>query len=99
MTTANDEPVTIEIDPGVKQEAKGAATGFSAEFLESLADRIGAHAGSTAVFDDPIEKDGRTVIPVAQSMWGTGAGSGQSEDMGSGGGGGGGAMSRPVGFI
>jgi len=51
------------------------------------------------VFGEPVEKEGRTVIPVAQSMWGSGAGSGMSDGEGSGSGAGGGAMTKPVGYI
>ncbi|MGD8486166.1 MAG: hypothetical protein PVH07_05950, partial [Chloroflexota bacterium] len=66
--------------------------------LEGLAERLGASAGASAVFGDPVERDGVTVIPVAQSMVGTGAGGGgQAEGPDSGLGAGGGALTRPVG--
>jgi len=81
------------------KEAGQAAEGGVAGLLASLAERIGANAGVDAVFGEPVEKDGRTVITVAQSMWGSGAGSGMSEDDGMGSGGGGGAATRPVGYI
>lgn len=81
------------------KEAGAAAEGGVAGLLASLADRVGANAGVSAVFGDPIEKDGRTVITVAQSIWGSGAGTGVSEEDGVGSGGGGGAATRPVGYI
>jgi uncharacterized spore protein YtfJ len=71
--------------------------------LESLAERIGANIGAKAVFGDAVERDGLTVIPVAQSMFGTGAGGGgtgaDESQQGSGLGAGGGAMTKPLGYI
>lgn len=81
------------------KQAEGAAKGGVPSLLASLADRIGARAGVSAVFGEPVEKDGRTIITVAQSVWGSGAGSGMSEEDGYGSGGGGGAATRPVGYI
>ena len=81
------------------EKATRAAEGVTATLVEKLAERIGANAGVRAVFGEPIVRDGRTIIPVARSIWGTGAGSGESEDDGSGSGGGGGVMSHPVGYI
>jgi uncharacterized spore protein YtfJ len=81
------------------KRAEGAAEGGAAGLMASLVDRIGARAGVSAVFGEPVEKDGRTVITVAQSMWGSGAGSGMSEETGYGSGGGGGAATRPLGYI
>ena len=81
------------------KQAEGAAEGGVPGLLASLADRIGARAGVSAVFGEPVEKDGRTIITVAQSVWGSGAGSGMSEEDGYGSGGGGGAATRPVGYI
>jgi uncharacterized spore protein YtfJ len=82
----------------VLDEARSAGEGRFAGVLSGLADRIGAYAGAKAVFGGPIEHEGRTVIPVAQSLWGGGAGGGASgaEEAS---GGGGGAATRPVGYI
>jgi uncharacterized spore protein YtfJ len=54
-----------------------------------------------AVFGEPVSEGGRTVIPVAQSIVGTGGGGGGGEDAGAGSGlgAGGGAMTRPIGYI
>src|SRR3990172_12445135 len=81
------------------KEAEGAAEGGVAGLLASLAERVGASAGVNAVFGEPVEKDGRTVITVAQSIWGSGAGSGMSEESAVGSGGGAGAATRPLGYI
>lgn len=45
-------------------------------FVERIAERIGARASVRAVFGDPIERDGITIIPVARVRWGFGGGSG-----------------------
>lgn len=58
-------------------EARRAGEGGPIEgFVERIADRIGAHATVKAVFGDPIERDGITVIPVAKVRWGFGGGAG-----------------------
>jgi uncharacterized spore protein YtfJ len=67
-------------------------------FIESLAERLGAKAGATAVFGEPVERDGVTVIPVARTAWGFGGGTGEGE-QGGGQGGGGGARSTAIGYI
>jgi uncharacterized spore protein YtfJ len=67
-------------------------------FLADLADRVGATADARAVFGDPVERDGVTVIPVARASWGFGGGGG-GDGEGEGHGGGGGASAQPHGFI
>ena len=68
------------------------------DFVSQLADRVGSAAGAKAVFGDPVERDGVTVIPVARVSWGFGGGGGgEGEDEGHGGGGG--ASARAQGFI
>lgn len=69
--------------------------------LEDLVKRLGAHTGASAAFGKPVERNGRTVIPVAQSVIGTGGGGGgaANEAEGSGLGAGGGAMTKPLGYI
>jgi uncharacterized spore protein YtfJ len=87
------------------EAAEAAGEGGIVGLLAGLAERTGANAGVSAVFGEPVEKDGRTIITVAQSLWGSGAGSGTSDEdaagrgSGSGAGGGGGAATRPVGYI
>ena len=45
-------------------------------FLERIAERVGAKASVGAVFGEPVERDGLTVIPVARVRWGFGGGAG-----------------------
>jgi len=68
-------------------------------FVETLAERIGARFGSTAVFGEPVEAEGVTVIPVARATWGFGGGTGSRPEAEGGEGGGGGGSTSPVGFI
>lgn len=66
--------------------------------LEHLAERVGASASAKAVYGEPVERDGVTVIPVARMRYGFGAGGGDKEGS-RGGGGGGGVDARPMGYI
>ncbi len=80
-------------------EAEGMARQVP-ELLERLAERIGAHAGASAAFGEPVERDGVTIIPVAQSILGSGAGGGGAAGgPDSGLGAGAGAVTRPMGYI
>jgi uncharacterized spore protein YtfJ len=64
-------------DDAVKA-AEGAGDGGSIDgFVERMAERIGGKASVRAVFGDPIERDGITVIPVARVRWGFGGGAGR----------------------
>jgi uncharacterized spore protein YtfJ len=91
--------MTDETTRAAYEEAESMASQVPG-LLERLADRIGANAGAGAVFGDPVEEGGRTVIPVAQSIIGTGAGGGgAAQGPESGLGGGGGALTKPIGYI
>jgi uncharacterized spore protein YtfJ len=68
------------------------------EFLERLAQRVGASAQASAVFGEPVERGGVTVIPVAKATWGVGGGTGQKAGE-QGLVGGGGTSVSPVGYI
>jgi uncharacterized spore protein YtfJ len=68
------------------------------KFVERLADRIGASVQASAVFGQPVERGGITVIPVAKTTWGFGGGSGGEAGKEGAGGGGGGFVS-PLGYI
>lgn len=86
MTTAEDR---------AQQAAEGGPT---SRLLERLVSMVGGHARVQAVFGDPVERDGITVIPVARIRWGVG-GSGGAAPEGSGSGGGGGVAADPIGYI
>ncbi len=87
MTTAHDQ---------AQQAAEGDA---SSRLLERLVSQVGGHARVQAIFGDPIERDGITVIPVARLRWGVGGGGGGAAPEGSGSGGGGGVAADPIGYI
>jgi uncharacterized spore protein YtfJ len=73
----------------------------SADWLERLAGVVGSSVQAQAVYAQPVERDGITVIPVARVVYGFGGGGGTKPEAGGqqGEGGGGGAQVRPVGFI
>ena len=72
----------------------------AASMMQTLRDTFTSHAGVKTLYGDPIEVQGRTIIPVARISYGFGAGSGSKRnEESSGGGGGGGLNSTPVGFI
>jgi len=90
----------------VLREAQEAASSASDSFIERIAGRLGLHASASAVFGDPVDRDGVTVIPVAKVRWGFGGGSGrgieegsETGEIGEGSGAGGGVMASPVGYI
>ena len=102
MTTMDHETA-----PGYEAAADAArrAGGSAIDgFVERMAERVGGKASVRAVFGDPIERDGITVIPVARVRWGFGGGAGRGpvvEDglSGSGTGAGGGVTADPIGYI
>jgi uncharacterized spore protein YtfJ len=70
-----------ETRPGY-DEAAAAATkagdgGPIDAFVERLAERVGGRSSVRAVFGDPVERHGLTVIPVARVRWGFGGGAGR----------------------
>ncbi|MFN0280833.1 MAG: spore germination protein GerW family protein [Kineosporiaceae bacterium] len=68
----------------------------------ALADRVGDRAGVRAVFGEPVERDGVTVIPVGRVRWcfgGGGGSGGPAGQEGKGSGGGGGVAASPAGYI
>lgn len=75
-----------------------------ARVLASLTDHLQSGASVKAVFGEPIEVAGRTLIPIAKVRYGFGAGAGKPrEGVGDAktaeGGGGGGASAGPVGVL
>jgi uncharacterized spore protein YtfJ len=76
----------------------------SLPILQSLKESVLSQASVKAIYGDPIEAHGRTIIPVAKIVYGFGAGAGtggmgDSSARGEGGGGGGGARAVPIGVI
>ena len=74
------------------------------EILQSLTERFAATANVKQVFGEPIEAQGKTIVPVARVMYHVGAGWGgrrlEAAEGGMGGGGGGGAViALPVGVL
>lgn len=86
------------MDPDAARAEATAAGERSAGLLAALAERIGASASASAVFGEPVEREGVTVIPVARASWGFGGGSG-GEPPNEGAGGGGGSLVTPIGYI
>lgn len=70
----------------------------ASDLVARLADRVGGAARAEAVFGEPVERGGLTVIPVARAAWGFGGGGGGDADQQGSGGGGGGTV-RPLGYI
>ena len=96
---------TPAIDDMMDDIRANASAGIADNLLKALADKVGWAARADAVFGDPVERDGVTVIPVAKVRWGFGGGAGQdsgddpSATPDTGGGGGGGVLASPLGFI
>lgn len=80
----------------IERLVSGATPGPS--FVERLAERM-TPTSSRAVFSEPVERDGVTVIGVAKARWGFGGGGGSDDEKGSKGSGGGGASAAPLGYI
>src|SRR3954452_22215097 len=68
--------------------------------MDRMASKLGGKASVSAVYGDPLERGGVTVIPVARVSLGFGVGAGRGHRdsrTDEGGGGGGGAAAVPVG--
>jgi uncharacterized spore protein YtfJ len=88
---AGEEPM---IENGTEARAKT----NKLSFVERVAEKMGVHASAKAVYADPVQQDGVTVIPVAKLRWGFGGGSGRKQGK-RGKGGGGGMQAWPMGYI
>jgi len=82
------------------------STSAADRLVSALADRLCASATARAVFGEPVDRDGITVIPVAKVRYGFGGGGGRGGETSEGGseggegsGGGGGATASPLGYI
>ncbi|PYX94755.1 MAG: hypothetical protein DMG71_11545 [Acidobacteria bacterium] len=76
----------------------------SLALLQSLKESVLSQANVKTIYGDPIETQGKTIIPVAKITYGYGAGAGtggvgDTSAKGEGGGGGGGVRAVPVGVI
>jgi len=78
----------------------------AAELLQKMGDTLGSTATVKSVFGEPIQVNGKTVVPVAKVAYGFGGGAGAgkgggvSQDReGEGGGGGGGVRAFPAGAL
>jgi hypothetical protein len=100
---AEGQMMTVpEITPETQQQAEASVAGPAAEVLERLAEKLGAKASVSAVFGEPVAREGITIIPVAKVGFGFGAGVGRGlrqSEIAQGGGGGGGASAAPAGYI
>jgi uncharacterized spore protein YtfJ len=98
---------TTELTDALEAARRAGEAEPAETFIERLVERIGGKASVTAVFGEPIERDGLTVIPVAKVRWGFGGGAGQvpgsqaesgpQQEPGSGGGGA--VTADPLGWI
>jgi uncharacterized spore protein YtfJ len=75
--TTTDFGTTPGYAEAVEDARRAGAPGPIDELIERLAERVGGKASVGAVFGEPIERDGITVIPVAKVRWGFGGGSGR----------------------
>ncbi|MGH9557923.1 MAG: GerW family sporulation protein [Bryobacteraceae bacterium] len=76
----------------------------TADILEKIGESLGSAATVRSVFGEPIQAEGKTVVPVAKVALGFGAGGGTAPGNGSarekeGGGGGGGVRAFPAGAL
>ena len=75
--TPTDYRTTVGYDDAMASaERAGDPTAIDG-FVERMAERIGGKASVRAVFGDPVERDGITVIPVAKVRFGFGGGAGR----------------------
>jgi uncharacterized spore protein YtfJ len=75
------------------------------DVLQRLGETLGSTATVKSVFGEPIQANGKTVVPVAKVAYGFGGGFGagkhgkKSDQQGEGGGGGGGVRAFPAGAL
>lgn len=97
--------MTSTLDDAVRDADKAAEGGPLEGLVNSLAARVGGFASASAVYGEPVDQEGVTVVPVARVRWGFGSGAGMgADDNGTGepdfGGGGAGMVgAHPIGFI
>ena len=84
---------------GATQVAEGSPPGPTAGYLDRLTATLRSRAAVSAVYGEPVEAAGVTVIPVAVVRFVFGGGMGRGEDAAEGGGGGAIASAVPAGYI
>lgn len=93
--------MTAPDEPAVSRDVERSSSP-AAQLIERFATKLGGRASVSAVYGEPIDRDGVTVIPVARVSLGFGVGAGRGQrdtQTGEGGGGGGGASAAPLGYI
>jgi uncharacterized spore protein YtfJ len=75
-TTASAYETVPGYSPAITKAREAGDGGRVDDFIERMAERVGSKASVRAVFGDPIERGGFTVIPVAKVRWGFGGGAG-----------------------
>ena len=73
---ATETRAEMDYDFALEQAQKSARSSIDG-FVERMAERVGSKASVRAVFGDPIERDGLTIIPVARVRWAFGGGAGR----------------------
>lgn len=77
------------------KENQGSTSG---SFVERIAEKMSGAANVSRIYDEPVEPNGVTVIPVSKAVYGFGGGGGtKAGEEGSGGGGG--MVLTPIGYI
>jgi uncharacterized spore protein YtfJ len=74
MTT--DYKAAMDYDFALEQAQNAAGSSIDG-FVERMAERVGGKASVRAVFGEPIERNGITIVPVARVRWGFGGGAGR----------------------
>jgi uncharacterized spore protein YtfJ len=75
--TRSEDPGDLDIDAAIAEARRAGAANRIEGFVERLAERVGGKASVRAVFGDPIERNGTTIVPVAKVRWGFGGGVGR----------------------
>lgn len=90
--------MTTDIERQINRQMERQISARADSLVERLAEKLGGHASARAVYAEPVERDGVTVIGVAKVRMGFGGGGGEGQE-GGGSGGGGGTTASPLGYI
>ena len=91
-----------------QSEREGDPVTRGRQFFESLSERLATSASARVVYGEPVEAQGKTILPVARVRYGFGGGFGfgqtprdrsESSPQGEGMGGGGGVDVSPLGVV